>query len=329
MGRGGRGGTRRAAALKEAGRGAFGMASELDVVTGAFSYTGSYIAERLVEEGRMVRTLTRRPRPEQGSSHVEVVPYHWESDALVRALEGAGTLYNTYWIRLARGQTSFEKAVRNSRLLFESAKRAGVQRVVHVSVTKADQAPYLSYFAGKAEVEVSLKESGISYAVVRPTVVYGREDVLINNIAWLLRRIPIFVVAGSGDYRVRPVHVDDVARICVEAAGSTEDFTIDAVGPETMTFEEMVRHVRSAVGGRSVIIHSPRWVLLAIARFLGTVLHDELMSAEELTGLMHELVATDGPTTGEVSFLEWIHKHRKTLGRAYVSEMKRNYRKTG
>lgn len=305
------------------------MASEFDVVTGAFSYTGSYIAERLVQEGRVVRTLTRRPRPEQGSSRIEVVPYRWESDALVRALEGAGTLYNTYWIRLARGQTSFEEAVRNSRLLFDSAKRAGVQRIVHVSITKADQAPYLSYFAGKADVEASLKESGVSYAVVRPTVVYGREDVLINNIAWLLRRIPIFVIAGSGDYRVRPVHVDDVAGICVEAARSAEDFTIDAVGPETMTFEEMVRRIRSAVGSKSIIVHSPRWVLLTIARFLGIVLRDELMSAAELRGLMDELVATDGPATGEVSFLEWIHKHRETLGRAYVSEMKRNYRRTG
>jgi uncharacterized protein YbjT (DUF2867 family) len=259
------------------------MASEFDVVTGAFSYTGSYIAERLVQEGRVVRTLTRRPRPEEGSSRIEDVPYRWESNALVRALEGAGTLYNTYWIRLARGQTSFEEAVRNSRLLFDSAKRAGVQRIVHVSITKADQAPYLSYFAGKAEVEASLKESGVSYAVVRPTVVYGREDVLINNIAWLLRRIPIFVIAGSGEYRVRPVHVDDVARICVEAARSTEDLTIDAVGPETMTFEEMVRRIRSAVGSKSIIVHSPRWILLTIARFLGIVLRDELMSAGELS----------------------------------------------
>jgi uncharacterized protein YbjT (DUF2867 family) len=305
------------------------MASEFDVVTGAFSYTGSYIAERLVQEGRVVRTLTRRPRPEQGSSRIEVVPYRWESDALVRALEGAGTLYNTYWIRLARSQTSFEEAVRNSRLLFDSAKRAGVQRIVHVSITKADHAPYLSYFAGKAEVEASLKESGVSYAVVRPTVVYGREDVLINNIAWLLRRIPIFVITGSGDYLLRPVHVDDVARICVEAARSTEDFTIDAVGPETITFEEMVRRIRSAVGSKSIIVQSPRWVLLTIARLLGIVLRDELMSAGELRGLMDELVATDGPATGEVSFLEWIHKNRETLGRSYVSEMKRNYRRTG
>jgi uncharacterized protein YbjT (DUF2867 family) len=305
------------------------VAGEIDIVTGAFSYTGSYIAERLVREDRKVRTLTRRPRPEGTPLNVEVIPYRWDRQSLVKALEGAETLYNTYWIRLARGQTTFDEAVNNSRLLFEAAKEAGLKRIVHVSVTKADQAPYLIYFAGKAKVEAALKESGVSYAIVRPTVVYGREDVLINNIAWLLRRIPIFVIAGSGDYRVRPVHVDDVARICIEAAKLSESVTIDAVGPETMAFDEMVRVIKKAVGGRGIIVHAPRWVLLTIARFLSVALRDELMSAAELRGLMDELVATDGPTTGTVSFNEWVRRHSDALGRSYVSEMKRNYRRTG
>lgn len=152
------------------------MANEMDVVTGAFSYTGSYIAERLLREGRTVRTLTRRPRPETALRTIQVVPYQWHRESLVQALAGAQTLYNTYWIRLARGLTSFEEAVSNSRLLFKSAKEVGIKRIVHVSVTKADQAPYLSYFESKAEVEASLKGLGIPYAIVRPTVVYGRED---------------------------------------------------------------------------------------------------------------------------------------------------------
>jgi uncharacterized protein YbjT (DUF2867 family) len=305
------------------------VTSGLDVVTGAFSYMGSYIAEHLMKEGRKVRTLTRRSRPEGAPRNVEVVPYSWDRQSLVESLSGADTFYNTYWIRLARVQTTFDEAVSNSRLLFESAKEAGVNRIVHVSVTKADQAPYLPYFAGKAEVETSLKESGVSYAIVRPTVVYGREDVLINNVAWLLRHLPVFAIAGSGAYRVRPVHVDDLARICIEAANSSKNVTIDAVGPESMTFEEMVRAIRRAVGSRSVIVHLPRLMLLTIARFLGVFLRDELMSADELRGLMDELVSTDGTATGSQSFKEWIERNSETLGRSYVSEMKRNYRRTG
>jgi uncharacterized protein YbjT (DUF2867 family) len=305
------------------------MTAELDVVTGAFSYTGSYIVERLLEEGRRVRTLTRRPRPHTASTRIEAIPYRWDLGSLTEALAGAETLYNTYWVRLARGQTTFDEAVSNSRLLFEAAERVGIRRIVHISITKADQAPYLSYFAGKAAVEAALGGSGVPYAIIRPTVVFGREDVFINNIAWLLRRIPIFVIAGTGEYRVRPVHVDDVARICVEAAAISENVTLDAVGPDTMTFEEMVRHIRAAVGSRSLMVHSPRWVLLTIARFLGVVLRDELMSPGELTGLMDELIATDGPATGAISFRDWIDENSETLGRSYVSELKRNYRRTG
>jgi NADH dehydrogenase len=305
------------------------MPTRVDVVTGAFSYTGSYIAERLMTEGRAVRTLTRRPRPSESSPDIEVVPYSWDLKSLTAALAGAETLFNTYWVRLARGQSSFDEAVTNSRLLFQAARDAGVKRIVHVSVTKANHAPYLPYFAGKAAVEAALAGVGVPYAIVRPTVVFGPEDVLINNIAWLLRRIPLFVIAGSGDYRVRPVHVDDVARICIEAARTSQNVMADAVGPEIMTFEEMVRHIRAAVGSRSLLVHSPDWILLIIARFLGLVLRDELMSAEELRGLMDELVATDGPATGTISFRGWLHENRQTLGRSYVSEIKRNYRRTG
>ncbi len=305
------------------------MRTGLDVVTGAFSYTGSYIAERLLNEGRRVRTLTRRTRPSESAPEIEVVPYRWDIETLTAAMAGAEVLYNSYWIRLAHGQTSFDEAVANSYLLFQAARDAGVRRIVHISVTKADQAPYLPYFAGKADVEAGLREVGVSYAIVRPTVVFGREDVLINNIAWLLRRIPLFVMAGSGDYRVRPVHVDDVARLCVEVGRSSENLTVDAVGPEIMSFKEMVRHIRDVVGSWSVLIPAPRWMLLLIARALGLALRDELMTADELTGLMNELVATDGPATGTVSFRNWVSENGESLGRTYVSEIKRNYRRTG
>jgi uncharacterized protein YbjT (DUF2867 family) len=305
------------------------MRTGLDVVTGAFSYTGSYITDRLLNEGRDVRTLTRRPRPSESPTKIEVAPYRWDIKALTAAMAGAETLYNTYWIRLARGQTSFDEAVTNSRLLFQAARDAGVKRIVHVSITKADQAPYLPYFAGKAAVEAALREVGVPFAIVRPTVVFGRGDVLINNIAWLLRRIPLFVIAGSGDYRVRPVHVDDVARICIEVGHSLENLTVDAVGPEIMSFKEMVRHIREAVRSRSLFVHAPRWTPLLIARSLGLALRDELMTAGELTGLMEELVVTDGPATGTISFRNWVSENRETLGRSYVSELKRNYRRTG
>ena len=294
-----------------------------DLVTGAFSYTGSRIADRLLAAGREVRTLTRREPPD--GTPIEAVAYEWEYEALLDALAGVDTLFNTYWIRVTHGSTTYGEAVENSKLLFEAAGDAGVRRIVHVSITNADRAPDLPYFAGKAAVEDALIQSGVSHAIVRPTVVFSEDDVLINNIAWLLRRIPVFLIAGDGSYRVRPVHVDDVARICVEQAATTDDVIVDAVGPDDLEFGALVRHVRDSVGSRSVLLNVDRRVLLPVAWGLGMALRDHLMTGEELDGLMAGLVTGDGPTTGRISFCDWVAEHGETLGRAYVSEQRRNY----
>lgn len=234
--------------------------SQTDLVTGAFSYSGSHIAQRLLDTGRRVRTLTShadRKHPLQG--HVEALAYRFDDPVeLARSLEGVSTLYNTYWVRFDRGQTTFANAVEHSRMLFFAAQRAGVERIVHVSITNPSIESPLPYFRGKALVEYALAQSGVRYSIVRPTWIFGGErDVLVNNIAWILRRMPAFAVPGTGTYRVQPVHVDDLARICIDAAGSGDDLVIDAAGPETMAFGVLVGLVRTAVNARSPIIPLP------------------------------------------------------------------------
>lgn len=299
----------------------------LDVVTGAFSYTGGAIARRLLDDGRRVRTLTGHPgRPSPITDRVEVAPYVFsDRAALVRSLEGASTLYNTYWVRFDRAGVSFERAIENSQTLFGAAAEAGIGRIVHVSVTKPTQDSRFPYFRGKALVERALAESGLSHAVVRPTIVFGRGDILMNNLAWLLRRFPIFAIAGDGRYRVRPIHVDDVANLCVEAAGRGDNFTVNAVGPETMTFEQMVRSIRSAVGSRSRIIHVPVKVAKTAAAAVGVVVRDVVITDHELGGLMSELAYADGPPTGQTRFSDWIAAEGPSLGRGYASEVVRHF----
>src|SRR4051812_23065529 len=184
----------------------------LDVVTGAFSYSGRAIAQRLLESDRRVRTLTGHPQQADPAAPVDVRPLEFaDLPALVRDLEGVTTLYNTYWVRFAHGSTTHTQAIENSRTLFHAARQAGVQRIVHVSITHpAIESPY-PYFRGKALVERALAETGISYAILRPAILFGNDGVLINNIAWLLRHLPVFGVGGHGEYRIRPIHVDDLA----------------------------------------------------------------------------------------------------------------------
>lgn len=298
----------------------------LDVVTGAFSYTGSYIAPLLIASGRRVRTLTNRADRGSGPVNgIEVARYCFDDpDELARSLEGADVLYNTYWVRFPHRGSGFQQAVANSTKLFRAARRAGVRRVVHVSIANASSVSSLPYFRGKGLVEEALADSVDSYAIVRPTVVFGPRDVLVNNIGWLLRKFPVFVIAKPGTYRVRPVFVGDVAKVCVEVASTEANVTVDAVGPEILTFTEMVEVIRESVGRPTRLIQLSPGVVRGLAKLLGIVVRDTLLTEEELDGLTAGLVATEGQATGSVAFTEWVRDRGSEIGRRYASDLQRH-----
>jgi NADH dehydrogenase len=300
----------------------------LDVVTGAFGYTGRYITERLVAAGRRVRTLTGHPdRPNPFGDRIDIARFEFQDRSkLAELLSGADALYNTYWVRFPHGDVTFDRAVRNTENLIAAAKEAGVRRLVHVSITNPSEDSPFAYFRGKAAVERMIRESGLGYAIVRPAVIFGREDILINNIAFILRRSPLFGIPGTGSYRVRPVSVEDVADVCVAVGKRTQDEVIDAVGPETFTFEGLVRRIARAVGSRARLVHVPTPVALSVARAIGYLVHDVVVTKDELDGLMANLVVTDGPATGQRRLSDWLTENASTVGQRYASEVSRHYR---
>jgi uncharacterized protein YbjT (DUF2867 family) len=305
-----------------------GTTPPLDLVTGAFSYSGSHIARRLLDAGRRVRTLSFHPgRPHPLQPSVEAFPYRFEDpEALARSLEGVSTLYNTYWVRFDHGHTSYAQAIERSRTLFTAAQRAGVERIVHVSITNPSITSPLPYFRGKALVEDALAEAGVPHSIVRPTWIFGGNlDVLVNNIAWILRRTPVFAVPGSGAYPVQPVHVEDVAGICTDAARPGADRVIDAAGPETMAFDELVALIRGATGSHARIVHVPAPVMGLAARALGLLVRDVVLTPDEIDGLMAGLLASDEPPLGEIAFSEWLEQSRGSLGRRYANELGRHF----
>jgi NADH dehydrogenase len=294
----------------------------VDVVTGAFSYTGRAIADTLLARGGAVRTLSRSPAP--AGSPVEAVPFNFDHPAALReTLRGAETLYNTYWIRFPHGRSTYERAVRNTNILLQAAREAGVRRFVHVSVTRAALDSPLPYFRGKAVLERDVAASGLSYAIVRPTLVFGPRDILVNNIAWLLRRAPAFLLPGDGSYRVQPVSVADVARLAVDAP----DGVVEAAGPDVIPFAELVALVRDAVGSRARIVPTPPRAALALGAVAGAIRRDVILTREELDGLMRSLLVAEGPATGGDRFEDWVRAHAGELGRRYVSELARNFRR--
>jgi len=299
---------------------------QLNVVTGGFGFSGKHIAGRLLAMGQRVRTLTNHAR---GTLPIEVAPLDFRKPReLADSMAGATVLYNTYWVRFAYGAVSHESAVENTRLLVRAAERAGVNRIVHISITNPSADSTLPYFKGKAAVENIIKSSSLSYAILRPAVVFGREDILVNNIAWLLRRFPLFAIPGRGQYALQPIFVEDLARLAVESGQSCGNVVIDAVGPETYKYNDLVQLIRSTVNSRSRVFHAPPSVVRVASWLLGYMVHDVLLTKDEVSGLMGNLLISKQVPTGRTNLREWLRENAEEIGIKYASEVERHYRGT-
>ena len=301
------------------------MSPEIHAVTGAFGYTGRYIARKLLARNHQVITLTNSlHKPDPFAGQVQAYPFHWEDPAqLAETLRGVKVLYNTYWVRFNHKNFSHAQAVANTKILFDAARSAGVERIVHVSITNpSPDSPY-EYFRGKAQLEEALRATGVSYAILRPTVIFGREDILINNIAWVLRRLPVIGVFGDGDYRLQPIYVEDFAALAVQQGESRENVIINAIGPETFTYRQLVQTIGEIIGCPRPIISAPPWLGYAAGWLIGKWVGDVFITREEIAALMDDLLYVDAPPAGETRLTRWTQAHADELGREYASELAR------
>ncbi|MEK6546442.1 MAG: NAD(P)H-binding protein [Nitrospinota bacterium] len=298
---------------------------EIHVVTGAFGYSGKYIAKQLLDEGYQVRTLTDSVnRINPFGNRIKAYPFNFDNpERLVESLKGASVLYNTYWVRFNYAEFRQSIAVTNTIKLFNVAKRAGVKRIVHISITNPSEDSHLEYFRGKARLERALIESGISYAILRPALLFGKEDILINNIAWMLRRFPVFGVFGDGNYKLRPIYVDDLARLSVKEGKEKENRIIDAVGPETFTYLYLVREIGRIIGKERRFIFIPDTVGYFLGWIIGKVLGDIIITRDEIEGLKTNLLYTDSPAAGSTRLTDWARENSSVLGLHYASELAR------
>jgi NADH dehydrogenase len=299
---------------------------QIHAVTGAFGYSGKYITSQLLDRGKKVKTLTNSiHRDNPFGDKIEIHPFNFDNPKkLTESLKGVSVLYNTYWVRFNYKRFTFASALRNTITLFNCAKQAGVERVVHLSITNPSEESHLEYFRGKAAVEKALRETGISYSILRPAIFFGgKEDILINNIAWTLRRSPVFGVFGDGSYRLQPIYIDDLANLAVEQGQSRENTIIDAIGPETFTYKGLVQEIGRIIGKKKLIISVPPTIGYIVAKIIGKVLGDVLTTRDEIEGLMAGLLYVDSPPVGETRLTDWMREHTESLGKHYASELAR------
>ena len=298
---------------------------QIHAVTGAFGYSGKYITRRLLDKGENVITLTNSlNRVNPFDERVKAYPFNFNNPKKLSAsLRGVSVLYNTYWVRFNHKLFKHSDAVNNSISLFRAAKEAGVERIVHISISNPSEQSHLEYFSSKAKLERVLIETGISYTILRPTVLFGKEDILINNIAWTLRRLPVFGIFGDGKYRLQPIYVDDLAEIAAAQGENRQDTIIQAIGPETFTYRDLVQEISKIIGvWRPIIPVPPAFGYLA-GSIIGRLVNDVFITRQEIEGLMADLLYVDALPTGKTRLTDWAKQNADSLGRHYASELSR------
>ena len=303
------------------------MRGQSVAVTGAFGYTGKYIARRLLDSGKNVITLTNHPnRPNPFGHQIGAYPFNFEHpDKLSVSLKDIDTLYNTYWIRFPHSGQTFSQAIKNTETLLQSAQLAGIRRIVHISITNPSEHSTYPYFQGKALLETEIKDSGLSYAILRPTVIFGKEDILINNIAYLLRKFKIFPIPGTGEYNLQPIFVDDFAEIAVKVGDLHENLIMDVVGPEVFTFKNLIQLLINTIGHRVWLINLAPEFSLLLSKIVSVLLQDVLLSRGELYGLMDNLLVSKDKPLGKTPLSKWVKENADQIGQRYASELVRHY----
>jgi len=304
-----------------------GVTPLIDIVTGAFGFTGAAIARNLLAQGRAVRTLTNHANAGHPlAGRVQAEPLNFSDIArLRRSLEGADVLYNTYWVRFAYGGMTYDRAVGNSRMLIRAAKEAGVRRIVHVSIANYSDDSPLGYYHGKAQVVRAIQESGLSYAIICPTLIFGDGGILINNIAWLLRRFPFFAIPGNSDCRMQPIFVEDLAEMMVHAGSQCGNTIDDAAGPETYTFEDLLRMMGKVLSRKVRILRVGPRILSMIVRPLDWMTGDIVLMSWEIDGLAGDLLVSKRPPLGRTRLSEWLTQNADKVGQRYLSELQTHF----
>jgi uncharacterized protein YbjT (DUF2867 family) len=247
------------------------------LVTGGTGFVGSHVAHELRARDLPVRCLVRKPSAE-GSHRLE----SWgcelaqgdvtDAASLRRAVEGCDAVVHLVSIIVGKPR-DFERVMRRAtRDLVEAAQEAGVGRFVLMSAlgTSEETKDLVPYYGAKWEMEQAVKSSGIEHVIFRPTFVFGAGGGALPLFVRLVRLSPITPVIGSGEQRIQPIWVEDVAAYFAESLGKAEatNRTFELGGPDIVTWNELYERIKRTLGKRRPTVHLPSALMRVQARVL-------------------------------------------------------------
>ena len=303
------------------------MPAKTVAIAGGSGFIGRAIARRLASTGEIkVRVLTRNPdtaRARLELPGVEFVRGDVGNPATLKdALAGASAIvdavqFDGYPIENPRRGFTFERIdYGGAAALIAAARQAGVAQFIYVSGAAADENSTHPGFRAKGRAERAIRESGLSYTIFRPSLVYGREDKVVNGLARAIRFAPVMGVPGTGRQNVQPVLVDDLAAcVALAVSGRGRNQTYDIGGPDLMTFDEMMKVIMDASGHRRLLFHIPEAVMRAVGGVLEK-LPKPLLSRDAVTFVTADNACDNQPLLNEFG----IKLTPASEGMAYLSK---------
>jgi predicted dehydrogenase/nucleoside-diphosphate-sugar epimerase len=276
------------------------------LVTGATGFIGRRLIERPFAAGHAVVALTRRPAPDLAARGARVVEGAITDPALIaRAVRGCDAVVH---LAVAAGIAD-PRVVRSinldaTRLLLEASRAAGVRRFVFTSTISATRERVGPYGATKRAAEALVRDSGVPFVTLRPSLVYGAGGLgLFATLTQYLRRLPVVPVIGDGEIELDPIHVDDVCEV-IEQCLVRDDVvgkTYDLLGPERVTFNQFLANVAGRIGVRKPVVHVPGGIALLMARMMGLVLKRPPISVDNVLGMISPARVDRGATARDFS----------------------------
>jgi uncharacterized protein YbjT (DUF2867 family) len=250
------------------------MADRRITVFGGSGFLGRRIVERLAAMGAEVRVAVRHPERAASLTRFgragQITAVHadvWDEATVAPALAGADAVVNTVGHYVERGDASFEAIHgHGARHVAEAASAAGVQRLVHISGIGADPASDSPYVRARAVGERLVREAFPAATILRPSVMFGPNDFL-NRLAGIARVMPAIPLFGSGEVKLQPIYVDDVAAAVAKALALPEAAgqLYELGGPRVYPYKALVQLVLDQTGRRRLLLPVPyfAWNVLA------------------------------------------------------------------